>query len=90
MVRFNVFLLVVAVVCALSIVTSQHRARKLFQTLEKEQERESQLDVEFGQLQLELSTWATSPRIEKIARENLKMHAPDSAKVVSASRGERR
>ncbi len=90
MVRFNVFLLIIAVVCALSIVTSQHKARKLFQTLEKEQEREAQLDVEFGQLQLELSTWATSPRIEKIARENLKMHTPDSAKVVTASRGERR
>lgn len=87
MVRFNVFLLIVAVICALSIVTSQHKARKLFQTLEKEQERESQLDVEFGQLQLELSTWATSPRIEKIARENLKMHTPDSSKVVTASRG---
>ena len=87
MVRFNVFLLIVAVICALSIVTSQHKARKLFQTLEKEQEREAQLDVEFGQLQLELSTWATSPRIEKIARENLKMHTPDSAKVVTASRG---
>ena len=90
MVRFNVFLLIIAVVCALSIVTSQHKARKLFQTLEKEQEREAQLDVEFGQLQLELSTWATSPRIEKIARENLKMHTPDSAKVVTASRGGRR
>ena len=90
MVRFNVFLLIIAVICALSIVTSQHKARKLFQTLEKEQEREAQLDVEFGQLQLELSTWATSPRIEKIARENLKMHTPDSAKVVTASRGERR
>ena len=90
MVRFNVFLLIIAVVCALSIVTSQHKARKLFQTLEKEQEREAQLDVEFGQLQLELSTWATSPRIEKIARENLKMHTPDSAKIVTASRGERR
>ena len=90
MVRFNVFLLIIAVVCALSIVTSQHKARKLFQALEKEQEREAQLDVEFGQLQLELSTWATSPRIEKIARENLKMHTPDSAKIVTASRGERR
>ena len=90
MLRLNLLLLIVAVICALSVVTSQHKARKLFQTLEKEQEREAQLDVEFGQLQLELSTWATSPRIEKIARENLKMHTPDSAKIVTASRGERR
>ena len=89
MLRFNMVLLLIVICCALGTVTSQHKARKLFQTLEKEQEREAQLDVEFGQLQLELSTWATSPRIEKIARENLKMHTPDSAKIVTASRGTR-
>ena len=89
MVRFNLLLLVAVVVCALSVVTSQHKARKLFQTLESEQERAKQLDVEFGQLQLELSTWATSPRIEKIAREKLRMHTPESARIVTASAGVR-
>ena len=88
MLRLNLLLLVVAVVCALSVVTSQHKARKLFQGLENEQERAKQLDVEFGQLQLELSTWATSPRIEKIAREKLKMHVPDPAKMITATSGE--
>lgn len=78
MVRFNMILLLVAVVCALGVVTSQHKARKLFQDLEAEQERARQLDVEYGQLQLELSTWATHPRIEQIAREKLKMRIPDA------------
>ncbi len=78
MVRVNVFLLLAAVLCALSVVTSQHKARKLFQAMESEQERARQLDIEFDQLQLELSTWATSPRIDKIARENLKMHPAGS------------
>ena len=78
MVRFNMFLLLIAVVCALGVVTSQHRARKLFQDLEGEQERARQLDVEYGQLQLELSTWATHPRIESIARDRLKMVVPDA------------
>ena len=87
MVRFNILLLLAAVICALSVVTSQHKARKLFQALEGEQERSKQLDVEFGQLQLELSTWATSPRIEKIAREKLKMRTPESAKIVTANSG---
>ena len=75
MVRLNITLLIAAMLCSLSVVTSQHKARKLFQALEKEQDRSKQLDVEFGQLQLELSTWATSPRIEKIAREKLRMHS---------------
>lgn len=78
MVRVNIFLLLAAVLCALSVVTSQHKARKLFQAMEGEQERARQLDIEFDQLQLELSTWATSPRIDKIARENLKMRPAGS------------
>ena len=89
MARLNMFLLLASVFCALSVVTSQHKARKLFQALEAEQERTRQLDVEFGQLQLELSTWATSPRIEKIAREKLRMHTPESARIVTASAGVR-
>jgi cell division protein FtsL len=79
MLRFNMTLLLILVVCALALVTSQHRARKLFQELEQEQERARQLDVEFGQLQLEMSTWATHPRIEKIARDRLRMVQPDAA-----------
>ncbi len=78
MLRFNMILLMVVVMCALGVVTSQHRARKLFQALEAEQERARQLDVEYGQLQLEMSTWANHPRIEKIARERLHMLTPDS------------
>ena len=79
MVRLNMFLLMVVVICALGVVTSQHRARKLFQGLEGEQEKARQLDVEYGQLQLEMSTWATHPRIEKIARDRLRMVMPGAA-----------
>lgn len=86
MVRTNLVLLLAILMGALGVVTSQHKARSLFQAMEAEQERERQLEVEFGQLQLELSTWATSPRIEKIAREKLKMRTPDPARIVTATR----
>lgn len=82
MLRFNLLLLLVAVFCALGVITSQHKARKLFQALEMEQDRARQLEVEYGQLQLELSTWATPPRIEKIARERLRMNTPDPARMM--------
>jgi cell division protein FtsL len=85
MVRMNLMLLLASVVFALGVVTSQHRARKLFQELEAEQNRARQLEVEYGQLQLELSAWATPPRIEKTARERLKMRAPDASKVISGA-----
>lgn len=81
MIRLNLFLLLLLVFCAIGVITSQHKARKLFQALETEQERAKSLDVEYGQLQIELSTWATQPRIEKVARERLKMKAPEQAKV---------
>ena len=87
MLRFNLFLLLAILVCSLGVVTSQHKARRLFQALESEQERAEHLDVEFDQLQLELSTWATSPRIEKIAREKLRMRAPEAARVQTARSG---
>jgi cell division protein FtsL len=91
MLRFNMILLMIVVVCALGVVTSQHRARKLFQALETEQERARQLDVEYGQLQLEMSTWANHPRIEIIARERLHMVTPDStvraAPLAAAQKG---
>lgn len=90
MLRTNMILLFFIVFCALGVVTSQHKARKLFQALEAEQDRARQLDVEYGQLQLELSTWATHPRIEKIAKERLKMRAPEPrAVLVAAPREER-
>ena len=87
MLRLNIVLLLAILVCSLSVVTSQHKARRLFQTLESEQERARQLEVEFGQLQLELSTWATSPRIEKIARETLKMRTPEPGKIITVVSG---
>ncbi len=87
MVRLNILLLLAILVCSLSVVTSQHKARRLFQAMEVEQERARQLEIEFGQLQLELSTWATSPRIEKIARDKLKMRTPETAKIVTVPSG---
>lgn len=81
MARANLFLLVVAVACALSTVASNHQARKLFTELEREQNRMRQLEVEWGQLQLEQSTWAMHSRIEQVASSHLHMQVPDPAKI---------
>jgi cell division protein FtsL len=79
--RINLILLLALTACALGLVTSQHQARKLFAELELEQERAKQLDVEWGQLQLEQSTWAMHARVEKIARERLRMRVPDAKRT---------
>jgi cell division protein FtsL len=81
MVRLNVLLLAALVACALSLVTSRHQARKLFVELEREQARARAFEVEYGQLQLEQSTWSMPARVEKIAREQLRMQAPGPGRV---------
>ena len=85
--RANLILVIVALACALSIVASNHRARKLFIELDREQERMHALDVEWGQLQLEQSTWANHARVEKIAHEKLQMKTPLPSQVVSLEGG---
>jgi len=79
--RLNLILLALLTACALGLVTSQHQARKLFAELEREQEQAKKLDVEWGQLQLEQSTWAMHARIEKIARDRLHMSVPDAKRT---------
>ncbi len=76
MARLDVMLLVLVIACALGVVTSQHKARKLFVDLQYEKERAQQMDVEWGKLQLEQSTLAMPSRVEKLARQQLQMHLP--------------
>ena len=77
MARLNLLLLALLTACALGLVTAQHKARKLFVDLEREQARTKALDVEWGQLELETRTWALPARIDKLARERLEMRPPD-------------
>ncbi|HXC41176.1 MAG TPA: cell division protein FtsL [Burkholderiales bacterium] len=81
MTRTCLILLAVLTLSALGLVTSQHHARKLFAELAQEQERARQLNVEYGQLQLESSTWAMHARIERIARQSLRMRPPEAGRV---------
>jgi cell division protein FtsL len=81
MIRLNAVLAGILIVCALALVTSQHKARKLFVELQKQQDQARQLEVEYGQLQLEQSTWAMHSRVEKIAANNLQMRVPPATRV---------
>ena len=79
--KANLLMLMLAIACALGVVSSQHKARKLFVELQKEQEIARQMEVEWGQLQLEQSTWAIPTRVEKIASRQLQMQQPKSEKI---------
>ncbi len=77
----TVLLWAVVVICALSLVTSQHKARKLFIALQQEKNHAQAMDVEWGQLQLEQSTWAAPVRVQKIATQQLHMTLPQKGQV---------
>jgi len=79
--RLNLLLLAALCACALGLVTSQYQARKLFVEIEQEQERARNLEVEYGQLQLEQSTWAMHARVQKLAATVLRMRQPDAARI---------
>jgi cell division protein FtsL len=81
MTKVNVLLLVVLACCALSLVTSRHQARKFRAEIEREQVRARAFETEYGQLQLEQSTWGMPARIEKIGREALHMQLPPGSRV---------
>lgn len=81
MTRINLALLAILIACALAVVTAQHQARKLYVELQREQELAKQFEVEWGQLQLEQSTWAAHARIERIAGHELGMRLPSVART---------
>ena len=81
MTRVNLLLLFALIACALSLVTSRHQARQVFVELEREQAATRGYETEYGQLQLEQSTWGMPARVEKIAREQLRMQLPRSART---------
>ena len=75
-------LLLLLIVAALSVITSQHKARKLFTELETEQATTRKLAEEWTQLQLEQGTWATHKRVEAMASRSLGMRTPDASNTV--------
>lgn len=70
------------VVSGTAVVYAKYASRKLFVELQQLRAERDAIDVEWGRLQLEESTLATHVRVERIARNKLKMHAPDATEVL--------
>jgi cell division protein FtsL len=59
----------------------KHRARELFVELEKVNRERDQLEIEWGQLQLEQSAWSTHAFVENVAATNLGMRTPPPKQI---------
>jgi cell division protein FtsL len=71
--RATLTLLVLLLICALSLVASQQRARKLFVSLERAQIQERKLNQEWLRLEYEQRNLSKSARIRDVARNQLNM-----------------
>ena len=82
------FLLVVVPVLWLAALGSaagaiwcKHRAREMFVELESLNARRDNLEIEWGQLQLEQSAWATHAFVERVASTKLRMATPPPKEI---------
>jgi cell division protein FtsL len=71
----------VCVLSAMALVYTKHESRRLFVELESLTDERDRLNIEWGQLQIEQSTWATHARIEKVATDDLSLVRPDSSEI---------
>ncbi|MDH3440326.1 MAG: cell division protein FtsL [Gammaproteobacteria bacterium] len=72
---------VACVMSAIALIYSKHESRKLFVELEQLTTERDELNIEWGQLQIEQSTWATHARIEQVATEELSLVRPKSTEI---------
>lgn len=71
----------VCVLSALALIKTKHESRKLFVELERLTDERDELNIEWGQLQIEQSTWATHARIEQVALDKLSLVRPQSTDI---------
>jgi cell division protein FtsL len=72
---------IVCVMSAMALVYTKHEARKLFVELESLTQQRDELNIEWGQLQIEQSTWATHARIEQVAKDDLSLVRPGATEI---------
>ncbi|HEY0341885.1 MAG TPA: cell division protein FtsL, partial [Steroidobacteraceae bacterium] len=66
---------------AAGAIYCKHRAREMFVELEKLNARRDNLEIEWGQLQLEQSSWSTQAFVERVATMKLHMAMPPPKEI---------
>ncbi len=94
--RLNMVLLLALLLSSFWLIDSSHQSRRFFIALDKARAEASELQIEFERLQVDKRAQATPLRVERLARDKLKMfdNSParthyvalsDSGEVLSSS-----
>jgi cell division protein FtsL len=67
---------------ALAVIYSKYYSRLVFIEIQKQERALDQYEVEWGQMQLELTMLAEQNRVELVAREQLKLFMPSREKII--------
>ena len=77
-----IVLFVVLIASALVVVYSKYDSRLLFIEIQAQEQALNQAEVEWGQMQMELTTFADQKRVETLAVEKLKLVVPIRENIV--------
>jgi cell division protein FtsL len=72
---------VAALGSAAAAVYFKHRSREMFVQLERLETRRDNVQIEWGQLQLEQSAWSTHAFVERVASAKLHMGMPPPKEI---------
>jgi cell division protein FtsL len=78
-------LLSIALISGLSVVNTTHENRFSFNELQELREQANALEIEWGQLLIEQSTFSVEGRIEQKAVNRLQMRVPETSNIVMVS-----
>lgn len=75
-------LVLILLLSSVGAIHARHEARRLFIELDAQIGIRDELNIDWGRLQIEHSTWASPGRIEQMATDKLGMRVPEPAAVV--------
>ena len=70
------------VASAVACVYARHESRSQFSQLQSLIAQRDALEVDWGRLQIEQSTWSTHARVERLARKKMQMRNPAPSEIL--------
>ena len=78
-------LLILIVTSGLAVVLKEHQNRTVFHELQELKDQSNELEVKWGQLLIEQSTFGVEGRVEQKAVDDLKMQLPELSEIIMVS-----
>lgn len=74
--------MIFTLISALAVIISKYQSRLIFIEIQKQETMLDNYEVEWGQLQLELTMLTEENRVERVAKDQLKLRMPIREKII--------